>query len=345
MIQKTIQSSFNNKLEREINKLFHRLGLPLHFNKTGNKWFTNYQRITIIILFHQSKKSLRQFIDENLGSSKWVSWIGLKKIPTKSTLHRWIEMFSEEKIRKICKFFVPEKLELTSIDSTGIDSWKRSRHYEKRCSEFEEKKIVPMIYAKTTFFIDVKTKTILDWDLVMSREHDVKIAERIFKRNNLKGIRCLGDKGYDSEPLHEIARENGIELYASVRKMSKNALKNKRPKGFYRRKCKENPPKDKGMRSISESVNWIMKGTQITSLRSRGDSMRQKELGWHIVLYNINRKIKAEKIINNQTFLFFQIEICLIWDMAQNKKRKIPFWGIAPQKTLCLALCENKKLN
>ena len=33
---------------------------------------------------------------------------------------------------------------------------------------------------------------------------------------------------------------------------------------------------------------------------------------WNIVLYNINRKIKEERIINNQTFLFFQIEICLI---------------------------------
>ena len=114
-----------------------------------------------------------------------------------------------------------------------------------------------------------------------------------------------------------IARENGIEFFAPVRKMDKRAFKSKRPKGFYRRKCKENPPKDKGMRSISECVNWIIKGTQIQSLRSKRDSMRQKELGWHIVLYNINRKIKTEKIINNQTFLFFQIEICLIWDMAE----------------------------
>jgi len=311
MFQQIIQSNFNNKLEEEINKLFHRLGLPMHFNKTGNKWFTNYQRISIILLFHQSKKSLRQFIDENLSSSKWTSWIGLKKIPTKSTLHRWIEIFSEKIIREICRFFVPEKLELTSIDSTGIDAWQRSRHYEKRCSEFEEKKLPPMDYAKTTFFIDVKTKIILDWDLVMGREHDVKIAERIFKRNNLKGIRGLGDKGFDSEPLHEIARENGIEFFAPVRKMSKKAMRNKRPKGFYRRKCKESPPEDKGMRSISECVNWIIKGTQITSLRSKKDYMRQKELGWHVILYNIKRKIKINKRGDNQTFLFFQTEFIL----------------------------------
>ena len=314
MIQQIIQSNFNNKLEEEINKLFHRLGLPMHSNKTGNKWFTNYQRIFTIILFHQSKKSLRQFIDENLSSSKWISWLGLKKVPTKSTLHRWIEMFGEEIIRKICKFFVPEKLELTSIDSTGIDAWQRSRHYEKRCSEFEGKKLLPMNYAKTSFFIDVKTKIILDWDLVMSREHDVKIAERIFRRNSLKGIRGLGDKGYDSEPLHEIARENGIEFFVPVRKMNKRAFSYQRPKGFYRRRCSENPPEDKGMRSISENVNWVIKGTQITSLRSKKDDTRQKELGWHVILYNIKRKIKVSKDNEIQTFLFFQIEIYFIWD-------------------------------
>ena len=51
--------------------------------------------------------------------------------------------------------------------------------------------------------------------------------------------------------------------------------------------------KDKGMRNISECVNWIIKGTQIQSLRSKRDSMRQKNLDVYR-LYNINRKIKTE---------------------------------------------------
>jgi hypothetical protein len=320
MHQQIIQSNFNNKLEEEINKVFHRLGLPLHFNKTGNKEFTNYQRISIIVLFYQSKKSLRQFIDEDLSSSKWISWLGLKKIPTKSTLHRWIEMFKMHIIRKICKFFVPEKLELTSIDSTGIDAWQRSRHYEKRCAELEGKKLPPMNYAKTSLFIDVKTQIIIDWDLVMSREHDVRIAERIFKRNSLKGIRGLGDKGYDSEPLHEIARENGIEFFAPVRKMDKRAFKDQRPKGFYRRQCQENPPEDRGMRSINESVNSVLKGTLITSLKSRKHFMRERELGWNIILYNIKRKIKLHRDGEVQTFLFFQFIFYVIWDRVSCQK-------------------------
>jgi hypothetical protein len=219
-------------------------------------------------------------------------------------------------LRKICKFFTPKKLELASIDLTGIDAWQRSRHYEKKCAEFEGKKLAPMNYAKTSFFIDVKTKIILDWDLVMSREHDVKIAERIFRRNNLKGIRGLGNKGYDSEHLHEIARENGIDFFAPTRKMNKRAFSYQRPKGFYRRQYNENPPEDRGMRSISENVNWILKGTQIDYLRSKRDFMKQKELGWHVILHNIKRKIKIHRSCEVQTFLFFQMKIYFIWDKA-----------------------------
>jgi hypothetical protein len=305
-----LANQYQNKTHQEFINLFHQLGLPLHFNHKGNKQFTNYQRVALIILFRKSKKSIRDFIDD-ISESRWFSWLGLRKIPKKSTFHDWLKMFNMKSIRKICSLLLPKKVEITSIDSTGFDAWQRSRHYEKRCEEFKKKKLPPMNYAKTSFFIDVKTKIILDWDLVMSREHDVKIAERIFRRNDLKGIRGLGDKGYDSENLHEIARENGIEFFAPTRKMSKKALRNKRPKGFYRRQCNENPPEDKGMRSISENVNSVLKGTQITSLRSKKHFMRERELGWNIILYNIKRKIKLNKSENDQTFLFFKVWIIL----------------------------------
>ena len=145
----------------------------------------------------------------------------------------------------------------------------------------------------------------------MSHEHDVKIAERIFKRNSIKGIRGLGDKGYDSEPLHKIVMENGIEFFAPVRKMDKRASRDQRPKGFYRRQCKYNPPKDKGMRSIVENVNWVLKGTQIDSLRSKKHFMRERELGWHVVLYNIKKVILLDDG-EVQIFLFLRVGIFVL---------------------------------
>lgn len=196
---------------------------------------------------------------------------------------------------------MPKEVKLTSIDGTGFDSWQRSRHYEKRAEEIAPLPHMP--YAKTGIFIDVKTLRILDFDMVIGFEHGVKAAERIFSRNTFKNVRGLGDKGYDSEPLHKIARANGITFYAPVRKMSKLSSK-KRPKGKHRRECL-NPPEFKVMRSINETVNSVLKRTQIVSLRSKDDPRRLIEFGWHVVLYNIKRKIKLSTSGNHQSFIFF----------------------------------------
>src|SRR3989344_2115822 len=98
MLQQIILPKYNSIMEKQLIKLFHSSKLPLHFNKTGNKEFTNYQRVSIIILFHRSKKSIRDFIVE-FKESKWISWLGLKKVPKKSTLHDWLKLFDMKIIR------------------------------------------------------------------------------------------------------------------------------------------------------------------------------------------------------------------------------------------------------
>ena len=313
MIQQIIPSKFNNRLEEQLIKLFHSSDLPLHFNKTGNKEFTNYQRISIIILFQRSKKSLRDFVVD-FHDSKWVSYLGLNKIPKKSTLHDWLKIFKMEIIRKMCKVLLPNKIKLTAIDGTGFDSWQRSRHYEKRVGEAS---MPHMPYAKSDLFVDVKTQSILDLNFITYHEHDVKGAEKIFKRFSMQGLVVLADKGYDSEKLHEIVRSNGGVLYAPVRKINKRSLKQK-PKGKYRRECLK-LPEFVGMRSINETINSVLKRTQIHFLRSKKSFMKKREFGWHVILYNIKRKIKLSSG-NVQSFIFFKIEIYSI----RTKPNKMP---------------------
>ena len=49
------------------------------------------------------------------------------------------------------------------------------------------------------------------------------------------------------------------------------------------------------MRSINETVNSVLKRTQINYLRSKNDLMREKEFGWQVIYYNIKRKIKVSQ--------------------------------------------------
>lgn len=305
-----------NRLQKELLNLFHSSNLPMHFNKTGNKEFTNYQRTSVIILFFRSKKSLRDFLEE-FRESKWISWLGLKKIPGKSTLHDWIKLFDMKIIRKIHQITLPNEILLTSIDGTGFDSWQRSRHYEKRVGEVH---LPHMPYAKADLFIDVKTQIILDFSLVTHREHDVKVAERIFKRNKIKDIFGVGDGAYDSEHFHEIARENGIIFYAPVRKNDKRSFKNKKPSGKYRKECMEKPFYY-GLRWINETVNSALKRTQIHFLRSKKCSMKQREFAWNIILYNIKRIIKISSQEEIQTFFYSILIICPV--RTEHLKRNI----------------------
>ena len=89
--------------------------------------------------------------------------------------------------------------------------------------------------------------------------------------------------------------------------MNKRSLKQK-PKGKYRRECLQ-LPEFMGMRSIVETVNSVLKRTQIYCLKSKKSYMKRREFGWNIILYNIRRKIKVSSLKSNQTFIFYQIEI------------------------------------
>ncbi|HLC86090.1 MAG TPA: hypothetical protein VJG30_02310, partial [Candidatus Nanoarchaeia archaeon] len=78
---------------------------------------------------------------------------------------------------------------------------------------------------------------------------------------------------------------------------------NKKPKGKYRRECLI-LPEFKGMRSINETVNSVLKRTQIPSLKSKKSYTKKREFGWNIILYNIKRKIKITPQKISQTFFY-----------------------------------------
>jgi len=281
MSQNALTNQYNNPLEREFIKLFHLSNLPNHSNRTGNKEFTNYQRISLIILFRRSKKALRDFIDE-LKESKWISWLQLLRIPSKSTLHYWIKHFEMKTIKQLFNIIKPKKSRLTAIDGTGFDSFHRSRHYEKRVG------FTQMPYSKVDLFVDVKSKEIIDFSLVTHHQHDIVAARQFVKRNSLKDVIVLCDKGYDCESFHRQIYDKGGKLYAPVRKSSRRI-----PKGWFRKKCVDLPD-FMGQRSIIECINAVIKRRFINCLRSRKSHMKKREFAWSMIVYNLTKRLENE---------------------------------------------------
>ncbi len=282
MTQTQLQHTQVSSLHNDIIKLCHELEIPLHFNHHGPKIYTNYQRIALIILHLRSKWNLRDFVSR-LHETKWVSWLGLKEIPSKSVLNDWMHLFKLSSIRKLNTMLLRgEKPRLMAVDATGFDSWQRSRHYEKRIGA------APMPYAKVDFLVDTETKLVHDFVLRVKPRHDVLGATTMIKRFKQENVLILADKGYDSEKLHELVAESGNEFYAPVRDFNV-----KRPKGYHRRKCIQEH-KQYNQRNLVESTIRSLK-VRIRNLRNKQHWMKKRELGWHILTYNLEKLEQATK--------------------------------------------------
>ncbi len=289
MIQTTISGQYKVVLHRQILKVFHATGMRLHDNHFGNKVYSNYQRIALIVLFMRSRKALRDFVSE-LKESKWPSWLGLRELPSKSALHSWLRKWSVPQVRNILSKTVAQKKPvLMAVDATGFDSWQRSRHYEKRLRQFGvHKKHDP--YAKVDLLVDTKEKLIYDFVLRMKPRHDTLGAKTMLSRTLVRDALVLADKGYDSEPLHEQAKESGNTLYAPVRKSPR-----KKPRGLNRRRCACGH-KQYHQRNIVESINFSLK-SRFRSLRSKLHYMKKREFAWKIITYNLETISKTIKTL------------------------------------------------
>ena len=199
-----------NNLEKQLLNLFHSTNLPLHFNHKGNKQFTNYQRISIIVLFYRSKKSLRDFTDE-LFESKWISYLGLKKIPKKSTFHDWLNLFNMKLIRKLINFSVDKSdLKVTAIDGSGIDTNFKSSYFEKRLNDFGKK--IKNNYHKLDIIVDTYgKKQIIDYSFLLKNRHDSFVAKKLLKKIKFNKCKILADKGYPDYNFIEINGEQTVE--------------------------------------------------------------------------------------------------------------------------------------
>ncbi len=254
--------------------------LPLHFNHKGPKIFTNYQRVGLIVLFLRSKKSLMEFV-ETLCESLWPKWLGLREIPGKSTIHDWLKLFELKRVRELNNYLLQKETpDIMAVDATGLDSWQRSRHYENRI------RAEHMPYAKADILIDTDTMLVHDFNLRIKPRHDVLGATTMIRRMKAKKVLILGDKGYDSEPLHRLTKNKKNVLFAPIRDFSVNV-----PKGTNRRLCVKKHEKY-SKRSCVESVFHAIKSMK-NCLKSKIHYMKKREFAWQVLTYNIKKTIQS----------------------------------------------------
>lgn len=290
----TYLNQFNNEFHIEIIKLCHYAKLQPHNFVRGCKLFDNYQRVSLIVLFIQSKKSLRDFVrDETDSLLIWKHRLQLKKIPSKSTLHLWLKTISLSFIRKLLEFTIKDETpQIVAIDGSGVDSYYQSSYYQKRLSDFGVNK-PKSSWHKLDIIVDVKSKMILDFSFLLYNRHDSKVAWQLFNRFNLKNFLILADKGYYWFKLYNLIKEKEGILIVPPKNYGKKCLHNRIVRREFHNSYYEYE-EFYNLRNNVESVFSSLKRVQGLKIKSKLHYMKKREIGWHIVWYNIRKKLSYE---------------------------------------------------
>jgi len=224
-------------------------------------------------------------------------------------------------IRELINSSVDESdLKVAAIDGSGIDATFKSSYYKKRLNDFGEK--TKNDYHKLDIIVDVYgKKQILDYSFLLKNRHDCFVAKKLLKKTELKKCKILADKGYPNYDFIELMKTRQNNFISPPKNYGEKCRHN----NFKRERKIRNFESNKGIyrrRVIVESVFSSLKRKQNLKLRSKLSFMKKREMGWHILYYNLRRNIILEgnNVQKSLSFFILIFEICVTPDKAMSTK-------------------------
>ena len=270
--------------------------LPSYLSKYSKHDFTQQQLMTLYFLKQKSKMSYDDFIDDFSTRESAILELGLKKIPSPSTL----KMFAKRTDHLLLEQLIGECIGLTrkrcldtAVDSTGFQLEDGSYSYLKRLGLATKKrknlKVGGCVETTKHLFLSVKLRKKNRHDNI-----DYKPLMKKAKKNTHKKIRVsVGDGAYDAEKDHEFAEENGFEHIAPL----KNDVPVWRTKGVHRKRLRRKfPEKRYHRRSIIENMWFCVKRLCGKVIYSKKWAMQRREMLAKIIAYNIHRLVQLLRI-------------------------------------------------
>jgi len=240
----------------------------------------------MLVLRQYESKSYEGMVEWLEVTTEIVQTLGLRAIPHYTTLQKAAARLSDILLHVAIGRFIgivcPDKI-FGGADATGFENRHCTPYYSYRCS-------LRRSYTKMSAGSDMKSQIICA--VVIQHHpisHDIKHFPKLFSQMlDVVAMNVMVlDKGYDSEPIHKMIRDENVLSMIPVR--DRDGMIS-RTTGRYRKSMRREFDESLyHQRNKCETVFSVIKRKFGSEIKSYNDTMKTKELLYRVLAYNCHR--------------------------------------------------------
>jgi len=184
--------------------------LPLYSCRFSKKHYTQHHLLVLVLFKDYRNQHYREFIEDIGDMERIQELLVLSIVPHFTTLQKFLcrikSLYLRFTFRKTLNLFYSDDgtIPITAIDSSGFTSGYCSHYYSARTGKIRKH------FLKTSISVDTDQQAITGFVASNSRVHDTRHAQKLLRQcHKIRKSDCyVMDKGYDSEELHRLIRED-----------------------------------------------------------------------------------------------------------------------------------------
>lgn len=256
--------------------------------KYSKKTYTQDQLLILLLFKDYRNQHYREFIEDVSDMDGVQEILELSSVPHFTTLQKFLCRIKSLYLRlvfmKTVKMFysTEDSIPITAIDSSGFTSGYCSHYFSERTGKIRKH------FLKTSIAVDTDLQVITGFVASNSRVHDTRHAEKLLHQcHKIRKSDCyVMDRGYDSESIHRLIRE---DLHANsviaIRSWNNDSIG-----GKYRQEMAQQfnnvvYPR----RQLVENKFSVLKRRFSGDLKARSYLIQMKEIAGKMIVCNLHR--------------------------------------------------------